>query len=151
MLAPRPPASVVTTKPVTATRRRTLLPPSDTYRKVLVESTTTELGPLKRALLPAASTKPASVPEAVPPPAMTTTLPPASVTARMRLLPVSATYSVVVEKSAMPRGPVNLAAVPAPAAKPAKLAPPPPKTVETTLEEPASVTCRMTLLPASPT
>jgi len=103
------PVSVVTALVVTSIARIKLFPLSTT-KSVPSESTATDHGRKKSALVPTSSVVPDAVPPAPPPPASVVTAPAASI-ARTRWLKVSATYTIPPDTT-RPRGPLNFAFVP---------------------------------------
>lgn len=144
------------------TMRRMRNPALSATNRLPAPSSARYVGPLKSALVPAASTVPAAVPTLEPPPATDDTAPLAVLMTRTRLLPVSATYSALpLLLSAAEVGFLNIAAAPMASAKPAvvALAAPPPARTATVAPRSASsssppaptVTVRMTLRELSTT
>ena len=131
------PASVVTI-PLGVILRMRLLRVSATYTAP-VPSTATPEGRKKLAAVPCPSTRPEN-----PEPARVVTFP-VGVILRMRLLPVSATYTVPFPSTAAPEGERKLASVPFPSEKEAL---PLPASVVTF---PLGVILRMRLFPVSAT
>ena len=104
-----PPVSVVTDLVAKSIARIKLFPLSTT-KSVPAESTASDHGCVKSALVPTSFVEPDAVAPEPPPPASVVTLPAASI-ARTTLLNVSATKTVV-PNTAMPCGALNFALVP---------------------------------------